>query len=97
MVTMPPRDGGASAEALRDGSSKNGAEPEAPRLGIPAADTVPALQQDCVKELINKLAWAVGSTYRANYSNMKAPARVLAWRIVKRILSEQGYPSKIGK
>lgn len=66
-------------------------------LGIPPSEAQIALQQDCVKELMNKLAWVLGSVYRVNYSNMRTPARRLAWRIAKKVIEDQGYPSKIGK
>lgn len=64
-------------------------------LGIPASDAQIALQQDAVKELVNKIAWVLGSVYRANYSNMRTPARSYAWRIAKQTLKDHGYPAKI--
>lgn len=64
-------------------------------LGIPASETQIALQQDVVKELANKISWVLGSTYRTGYSSMRLPARAYAWRIVKRILEDHGYPLKI--
>jgi len=66
-------------------------------LGIPPYKAQIALQQDMVKELVNKVSWALGSVYRRNYSNMKTPARAYAWRIVKQILKDHGYPDKIAK
>jgi len=66
-------------------------------LGIPPSEVQIALQQDVVKELVNKVAWTLGSVYRCNYSNMRTPARAYAWRIVKRILEDNGYPDKISK
>jgi len=66
-------------------------------LGIPPHEAQIALQQDCVKELVNKIAWTLGSVYRRNYSNMKTPAREYAWRIVKQVIKDNGYPDKIGK
>lgn len=66
-------------------------------LGIPPQDAQPALQQDAVKELVNKVAWVLGSVYRKNYSHRKAPARTYAWRIVKQVLKDHGYPDKIQK
>ena len=73
------------------------AELAALALGLPPSETRIALQQDCVKELVNKIAWVLGSVYRVNYSNMRTPARSYAWRIVKKVLEDNGYPSKIGK
>ena len=66
-------------------------------LGVPSLDTHLALQTDCVKELVNKLSWVLGSTYRVPYANMRTDARQYAWRIVKRVIEDNGYPSKIAK
>lgn len=66
-------------------------------LGIPPHEVQIALQQDVVKELVNKIAWTLGSVYRVNYSSMRTPARAYAWRIVKKCLRDNGYPSKISK
>lgn len=66
-------------------------------LGIPPHEAQLGLQQDVVKELVNKVAWVLGSVYRVNYSNMRTPARAYAWRIVKRCIEDHGYPRKIGK
>ena len=68
-----------------------------PPLGIPPLDTHLALQTDCAKELVNKIAWVLGSTYRVPYANMRTDARQYAWRIVKKVLEDHGYPSKIAK
>lgn len=64
-------------------------------LGIPPGEAQIGLQQDVVKELVNKIAWTLGSVYRQNYSNMRTPARVYAWRIVKQVIKDHGYPQKI--
>jgi len=66
-------------------------------LGIPPHEAQIALQQDVVKELVNKIAWTLGSVYRRSYSNMKTPAREYAWRIVKQVIKDNGYPDKIAK
>jgi len=66
-------------------------------LGITASESQVALQQDAVKELVNKIAWTLGSVYRRNYSNMRTPARAYAWRIVKQVIKDHGYPDKIAK
>ena len=66
-------------------------------LGIPPIEAQIALQQDAVKELVNKIAWTLGSVYRCNYSNMRTPARAYAWRIVKQVIKDHGYPDKIAK
>jgi len=66
-------------------------------LGTPPLETHLALQTDCAKELVNKIAWVLGSTYRVPYANMRTDARQYAWRIVKKVLEDNGYPSKIAK
>jgi len=66
-------------------------------LGVPPLDTHLALQTDVAKELVNKIAWVLGSTYRVSYANMRTDARQYAWRIVKKVLEDNGYPSKIAK
>lgn len=70
-------------------------DPSDTPLGVPAYEAQIALQQDVVKELVNKVAWVLGSTYRASYSSMRMPARAYAWRIVKKIIEDHGYPTKI--
>ncbi len=66
-------------------------------LGVPPLDTHLALQTDVAKELVNKIAWVLGSTYRVSYANMRTDARQYAWRIVKKVIEDNGYPSKIAK
>ncbi len=66
-------------------------------LGIPPLDTHLALQTDCAKELVNKIAWVLGSTYRVPYANIRTEARQYALRIVKQVTKDHGYPSKIAK
>jgi len=66
-------------------------------LGIPPSEAQIALHQDVVKELVNKISWTLGSVYRVNYSNLRTPARAYAWRIVKKIIEDHGYPVKIAK
>lgn len=66
-------------------------------IGVPPLDTHLALQTDVAKELCNKIAWVLGSTYRVPYANMRTDARQYAWRIVKKIIEDHGYPSKIAK
>ena len=65
-------------------------------FGISIVDTHPSLQTDVFKELVNKLAWVLGSTYRVPYSNPRSPARQYALRIVQAVIRDNGYPAKIG-
>ena len=66
-------------------------------LGIPPALTDPTLQQDSFKELINKLAWALGSTYHTHYSRSSSPTRQLAIQMAKHVVQGQGWPGHISK
>lgn len=64
-------------------------------LGIPAHRTIPDQQKDAIAELTNKIAWAIGSTYRATYSTSRSPARRAAWELVKALILTEGYPRGI--
>ncbi len=66
-------------------------------LGIPALGTVPSLQTEVYKELVNKFAWVLGSTYRRPYSNRRSMARSVATRIAFDFVTEHGYPDSIRK
>lgn len=66
-------------------------------LGIQPGETQLALQTDVCKELVNKISWVLGTTYRKSYSNMRTSARKEAWRIVKQVIKDHGYPDKISK
>lgn len=94
MADTPP---GYDLTTNNRGTWPHTGEPEALQLGIPAWDTNPALQQDMVAELANKLAWAMGSTYRMPYSNKKSLVRKVAWQMMQELIIEHGYPSKIAK
>jgi len=65
-------------------------------LGIPAFDAQPALQGDFYKELVGKLAWAIGSSYGAPYSNNRCLARLAAIEIARAIVTDHGYSAGIG-
>jgi len=64
-------------------------------FGIPASETLLALQTDAFQEIVNKIAWCLGSTYRVAYSNRRSPPRLYAQRIATAIFKAHGYPSKI--
>lgn len=65
-------------------------------LGIRPALAQPALQSDAFKELVNKLAWAIGSTYNAPYNNVRTPSRAMAVKFATAVVKEHGYPKSIG-
>lgn len=48
-------------------------------------------QTDCVKELANKLAWVLGSTYKKTYSSKRGPVRSFAELAALGIVRAQGY------
>lgn len=89
MCAQPP----TSKWSLRTTTSPEGGDP----LGLPPHETQLALQTDVVKELVNKIAWVLGSVYRTSYNNMRTPARQYAWQIVKQVIIDHGYPDKIKK
>lgn len=66
-------------------------------LGIPPHEAQISLQMEATKELVNKLAWALGSAYRRPYSNMRTPAREAAWSLVKQVIRDHGYPHHLAK
>ncbi len=68
-----------------------------PPLGIPPHEAQSALQQDAFKELINKIAWALGSTYRQSYNTRRSPARQAAVVLARETIREHGYPLNISK
>jgi len=66
-------------------------------LGIPQGETQDALKADHYKELINKIAWALGSAYDCSYTNIQQPARKYAQVIVGAIIRDHGFPRKAAK
>lgn len=66
-------------------------------LGIPPALARPALTQEAFKELVNKLAWSIGSTYGKPYSSTRCVARIEAIALARSIIAEHGYPENIKK
>jgi len=64
-------------------------------LGIPATEAQPALQSDAYKELINKLAWAIGSSYDTPYNNTRTQTRATAIELASALIASHGYPRKI--
>lgn len=65
-------------------------------LGLDGKDTQVALQSDVYKELINKLAWVIGSTYNAPYNNTRTQARATAIEVAGVLITTHGWPNKIG-
>jgi len=87
------RPGGGSVQAPIGGAPVVPA-PSGP-FGVPAAETVSALQTDAYQEIVNKIAWSLGSTYRIPYSNRRSAVRLYAQRIARAVVKAHGYPTKI--
>jgi len=66
-------------------------------IGIPVSDTIPAMQTEFFKELINKLAWALGTSYRVRYSSPRAEPRATALILAREVIAELGYGSHLKK
>lgn len=96
-MQTPSEDDPAAQPTHPNGTWPHPGEPELVRLGVPATETNPSMQQDAVAELTNKLAWVIGSVYRMPYSNKKSLARRVAWEMMSDLITEHGYPSKIAK
>lgn len=64
-----------------------------PPLGVPSGNLEPAARHDCLKELVNKLSWALGSTYRLPYTNRRSNVRQLAITLAVDVLDSQGFPT----
>jgi len=66
-------------------------------LGIPPAATQPLMQTDAFKELVNKLAWALGSTYRKPYGQKRSSVRMVAQQMATSLMVVHGYPAHLAK
>jgi len=63
--------------------------------GIEASETHIKLQSAAWAELVNKLSWAIGSTYRVPYRNPRVGVRVSALALAHVVLKDHGYPSHL--
>ena len=61
-------------------------------FGVPPQEVSGETQLAIVKELTNKFAWCIGSTYKKRYSGKNTEVTKYAYRIVKKILLDHGYP-----
>jgi len=80
-----------SLEDLVRDSVRGAGEP----LGLSPRLTKADLQSDVFKELINKLAWVLGSTYEVKYSTTQSKARQAAMALARLVLKYHGYPRSI--
>lgn len=71
--------------------------PDHEPIGIPAEATHPALQTDSFKELVNKLAWALGTAYREPYRNARVGVRLMAVALASAVIHSDGYPKHLKK
>jgi len=94
---MDPPPATSAGDASVEREPLRGKVEPASMLGIEAGSTHAGLQTDCFKELINKLSWVLGSTYRQPYAGKNSPAREYALRMAQAVLRDHGYPRKISK
>lgn len=66
-------------------------------IGIRGDLTIPKMQSGAFQELVNKIAWAIGSTYRVPYSSPRREPRRTALALAGQVLDDQGWPESIGK
>lgn len=66
-------------------------------LGVSVSEVSPSVVLDVFRELTNKIAWAVGTTYQRPYNNRRCPAREMAWTVAKHIVEQHGYPANLAK
>jgi len=66
-------------------------------MGLPAHQTQSLLQTDVFKELVNKFAWVLGTTYHAPYGNLRTVARSQALILAGDIIRRHGYPKHLAK
>lgn len=71
--------------------------PSAAPLGVPASRAFAPSQTQAFKELVNKFAWALGSTYRMPYQLRNSPVRSVALELASSVVSEHGYPEYLTK
>lgn len=64
-------------------------------IGVPSDTVDPDSRHDALKELVNKLAWAIGSTYHRSYANRRCEPRMLAITLAADILTDQGFPAHL--
>jgi len=77
------------ADLLNKAHPRSGEAPFA--FGVPPLEVSDQEQYDHVKELQNKLSWAIGSTYRQAYSSRASPVADYVRRVTGAILRDHGY------
>lgn len=65
-------------------------------MGLPGSATILLQQTDAYKELVNKLSWALGSTFQVPYTGNRTVCRTYVRHVVSAILRDHGWPRKIG-
>lgn len=63
-------------------------------FGVAGATVGPKVQSDVFKELINKLAWVLGSTYAMGYTHKDTHLKDYARMCAHAILRDHGYPTR---
>lgn len=64
-----------------------------PPFGVHVSLVDGGAQTEVFKELINKLSWAIGSTYKKRYSGKNTPVADYARMCAHAILRDHGYPT----
>lgn len=62
-------------------------------FGVAAAAASAEAQSKAFKELINKVSWAIGSTYKKRYSGKGCEVTNYARMCAHAILRDHGYPA----
>lgn len=62
-------------------------------IGVHVDSTTDGYRSECIKELTNKLAWAMGTFYGVPYSSRATRVHGYVARAARAILRDHGYPS----
>jgi len=65
-----------------------------PPFGSPPGDVSAIIQSDVFKALINKISWAIGSTYKKRYSGKNTDVTNYARMCAHAIIRDHGYPQE---
>lgn len=60
-------------------------------FGVAGPTVGPQVQSDVFKELINKLSWAIGSTYKKRYSGKQSDVGDYARMCAHAVIRDHGY------
>lgn len=66
-------------------------------LGYNVTETTDQGTRDAFNELTNKIGWAIGSTFGAQYRNKNTIARQTAAQLALEVILAHGYPASAHK